>query len=573
MNSEWQDVGASSFAPPAREGANATAGDAPRAVASGTCSVTVFLEYHGLGKFAEKIIEVTDAVTVEDLKLLDDALLTEVIAAAELKLISAKKLRLAVAELRGEAVAPSSPTASPGSEAMIAAGKSSTASVSPNAVEGAKEAAPAMPQECVAICIDRSGSMGSPFRELTLNVVKGESKDPIAQRTRMEAVKVMFYAFRDRVESVGNGRHELGLIQFDDKVERMLDVTARLDLFETIVDDIEKRGQTAIYSSIIEAVQMLQNRFHEDSQTDLRIVALTDGQNNTGAGPEEALEAANRIGAVVDAIIVGDRPDANLCKIVNATGGECYQINDLGEGFELLEAEGVVSLRARRGGADKPRFERRGPVDFGTLSEKGLTRGTAVQRAPALAQDHVRQAVVDVASCVKSAPTTGSASAKRVLKELEQVASKAGEGVHVFPAPGALNFWRVLIEGPPDSPFEGGVFALSVEIPESYPFQPPKITFETPIYHCSVSDSGKICLAILHDQWSPGNSVSKCLDEIRGMMKDADTDMSLRQWIAELTLAHRKSNGTDTRYYDQARESTRQEASMTIADWRQKWGC
>merc|ERR1712087_942436 len=167
---------------------------------------------------------------------------------------------------------------------------------------------------------------------------------------------------------------------------------------------MEKRGQTAIYSSIIQATLMLKSHFQEDSQTDLRILVLTDGQNNTGASPEEALEAVNNIGAVVDAIIVGDRPDANLRKIVNATDGECYQINDLGEGFELLEAEGVVSLRARRGGADKPRFEKREPVDFGAISEKTMTRGTAVQRAPALSESYAAKAVVDVASLKNADP-------------------------------------------------------------------------------------------------------------------------------------------------------------------------
>ena len=38
----------------------------------------------------------------------------------------------------------------------------------------------------------------------------------------------------------------------------------------------------------------------------------------------------------------------------------------------------------------------------------------------------------------------------------------SGEGVHVFPSESDLTFWRALIEGPPGSPFEGGVFSLTV---------------------------------------------------------------------------------------------------------------
>merc|ERR1711990_782468 len=233
-----------------------------------------------------------------------------------------------------------------------------------------------------------------PFAEVTLNVVQGTSKNSVAERTRMEAVKAMFYAFRDRVESMGQGKHQLGLLQFDNRVEELLDVTPRLDRFESIVDDMEKRGQTAIYSSIVEAVSMLEKHFEAESPTDLRILVLTDGQNNTGASPEEALEAANRIGAVVDAIIVGDSPDANLRKIVSATGGECYQIGSLGEGFELLESESVVSLKARRGGTEKPPFKEREMIEFNSITEKTMTRGTAVQRAPVLAPDFAKKTVV-----------------------------------------------------------------------------------------------------------------------------------------------------------------------------------
>lgn len=553
-------------------------------------SISDFLNSKGLGQYAAKIIEVTGADSLDDLKLIDASMMEEIINAAELKLISAKKFRLAVAELRGEVTsAKASPKAQVQGQAQAqvpvsdSASSAGYASQQPPEAKHQKTSEEAV-QECVAICIDRSGSMGSPFNEVTLNVVKGETKNSIAQRTRMEAVKVMFYAFRDRVESVGNGKHELGLIQFDDHVEQLLDITSRLDHFESIVDDMEKRGMTSIYSAIVKAAQMLEKRFQKDSQVDLRVLVLTDGQNNTGVSPAEALEAVNQIGATVDAIIVGDRPDANLRRIVNATGGECYQINDLGEGFELLEAEGVVSLRARRGGTDKPPFTPREKVDFDAISEKTMTRGTAVQRAPVLANDFATKTVVGVASIVdsnaKMPSSDGGPSLKRVLMELKQVASGAtgiwmhsGEGIHVFPAPDNVNFWRVLIEGPPASPFEGGVFAINVIIPTNYPFQAPQIMFETPVYHCNVSDSGKVCLDILQDKWNPALSVPKCLEAIRIMLKDPDTDNSLRQWIAELTLAHQKSNGADTRYFDKASEHTRQEASLSVDDWKQKWGC
>merc|ERR1712146_71395 len=103
-----------------------------------------------------------------------------------------------------------------------------------------------------------------------------------------------------------------------------------------------------------------------------------------------------------------------------------------GEGFELLEAEGVVSLRARRGGVDKPPFQPRELVDFRSISEQTMTNGTAVQRAPTLAANFAAKTVVSVESIAKNAEMLApqslreGASMKRVLMEMKQLASGAG---------------------------------------------------------------------------------------------------------------------------------------------------
>lgn len=46
----------------------------------------------------------------------------------------------------------------------------------------------------------------------------------------------------------------------------------------------------------------------------------------------------------------------------------------------------------------------------------------------------------------------------------------------------------MLLKGPIDSPYVGGVFLLLVELPSNYPFGKPKIKFITKIYHCDISD-------------------------------------------------------------------------------------
>ena len=110
--------------------------------------------------------------------------------------------------------------------------------------------------------------------------------------------------------------------------------------------------------------------------------------------------------------------------------------------------------------------------------------------------------------------------------------------ISASPVEDDISNWKATIKGPVDSPYEGGVFHLKVMFPEEYPFKPPKIGFETKIYHPNIGSTGAkaglISLDVLYDKWSPALTVPKVLLLIKSLLVDPNIDDPLEPKIASL---------------------------------------
>ncbi|CAN8006126.1 unnamed protein product [Ixodes hexagonus] len=81
------------------------------------------------------------------------------------------------------------------------------------------------------------------------------------------------------------------------------------------------------------------------------------------------------------------------------------------------------------------------------------------------------------------------------------------------------------IAGPPDTPYEGGTFVLEIHVPETYPFNPPKVRFITKIWHPNISSvTGAICLDILKDQWAAAMTLRTVLLSLQALLAAAEPD-------------------------------------------------
>ena len=88
-----------------------------------------------------------------------------------------------------------------------------------------------------------------------------------------------------------------------------------------------------------------------------------------------------------------------------------------------------------------------------------------------------------------------------------------------------LLHWKGQINGPKGTPYEGGQFAIDIKLPSDSPFVPPKMKFDTKIWHPNISsESGAICLDILKNEWSPALTIRTALISLQALMSAAEPD-------------------------------------------------
>lgn len=73
----------------------------------------------------------------------------------------------------------------------------------------------------------------------------------------------------------------------------------------------------------------------------------------------------------------------------------------------------------------------------------------------------------------------------------------------MIPDPDNFKHYFVTIEGPPETPYEGGLFEAEILLPDDYPMSPPKCLMSTKIFHPNFDKLGRICLDILKSKWTP----------------------------------------------------------------------
>ncbi|KAA3467733.1 ubiquitin-conjugating enzyme E2 36 [Gossypium australe] len=75
---------------------------------------------------------------------------------------------------------------------------------------------------------------------------------------------------------------------------------------------------------------------------------------------------------------------------------------------------------------------------------------------------------------------------RRIIKETQRLLSEPAPGISASPSEDNMRYFNVMILGPTQSPYEGGVFKLELFLPEEYPMAAPKVNTKIIIFIASI---------------------------------------------------------------------------------------
>ncbi|VDL59754.1 unnamed protein product [Hymenolepis diminuta] len=126
------------------------------------------------------------------------------------------------------------------------------------------------------------------------------------------------------------------------------------------------------------------------------------------------------------------------------------------------------------------------------------------------------------------------AATRRLQKELVAVRENDIQEFFKLDEPGdCLTCWTGNLL-PDKPPFDKGSFKIQIIFEPDYPIKPPKVTFQTPIYHPNVDEKGQICLPLIDpSKWKPATKIVEVIKELKDLIANPEIEHPLRAELAE----------------------------------------
>ncbi|XP_074544926.1 uncharacterized protein LOC141804413 isoform X2 [Halichoeres trimaculatus] len=407
------------------------------------------------------------------------------------------------------------------------------------------------PKEAVLVLIDTSSSMEEECYQS-------------AEIKKINAVKELFDNFASRTMAY-DFHHVISLVKFDSMVKTLHTFTENLEKFKEHIRNIEASGCTLLYDALRRGASELEKVKTRFPDCRLHIICLTDG-NDSGSSiePEAVTAKLLKSGIVVDSILLGDVENNMLHGISNATGGCCFKPQTTKEGLKLFEMETVLSLEQRK------LKEKLDPSSVTKRTLLSIFRTHQYDECPeTLMPSQINSKVTVTESALKKKIKESKKGwvmekDKRILEELKSLHCDPHPFIKVFPSESDFTFWKILLQGPPDTPYENGVFELYCQFGPDYPVKPPLVRFVTPLYHCNVNSVGRICHNIFDRNYNAHITMREILEAVYGLLIVPEPDDPLDSILAEEFMTSREI------YEQEAKKRTEETAGNSMDDMEKK---
>ncbi|KAF3190750.1 hypothetical protein TWF788_008272 [Orbilia oligospora] len=422
------------------------------------------------------------------------------------------------------------------------------------------------PREAVMICVDCSGSMSGLAFESEDQEIRTAEKT-----TKMAAAKMLFKHYSNMVTNYKFPVH-FGVMKFDSIVSTMQEFTPLLADVEKGIEELGPGSSTAMWDCIYKGAERLIDFREDNPGTKARIIVLTDGMDNHSIQTDKTTYSylwENNI--VLDAFSIGKDSNVSLFRICGATGGYAMNPTSTAEIIQLAEMETMVDQTLRPPFPRQtylPYFDALPPIKPFTVTAFSVpeARDHPHQNDEFMSLENAHRVFGKNKQLVVDKDGVRAASdvfkTRRLLLEIKDMAEQPHPDMDIYVSESEMSFWKVVMQGPEGSNYASGTFVIFLDMTDDFPRKAPQARFITPIIHPNINKHGRVCHAILDQDWKAETKVRDIVCCIYGLLmapernEPVDAIATLKYWTQNENL-----------YSEEISQHIKKFASANRKDW------
>lgn len=293
--------------------------------------------------------------------------------------------------------------------------------------------------------------------------------------SKLEVLQQSFESLVNRVLAYSFMPH-IGLVSISTNAKEVQSITHAVERFRNSVDGLEPDGDTALWDGLLLAKNRIVEYAAKFPAAKKRIICLSDGEDTTSTiRPAEVYSQLRKEKITVDSICIGNSENTDLKAISYLLGGYAFKPKDLTTALGLCEMETMLSLLERPEVVMRPWNGLGLQTHFESAKRNTpYTQLTKDVVPPRRQHDRLSDSVLELTTAMSARRSASSAMAgaattrsntrtTRLLSEMQVVAQNPSPQYDVYVSEVDMSFWKVVMAGPTDTPYEAGTFLLYLD--------------------------------------------------------------------------------------------------------------